>query len=152
MIERANNVAKPERKRQAEMSDTPIPPPKRGRPKKDALLERYPQYSPSDASSLAVSESQKALDKELEKETPRKDLVLPMVKTTFAYRRPLVVQAASQKVSIQTLIGQHKCLRKEICRYIVIIVTSNCAWREECERVLGSALLMHVISEEVLLP
>ena len=39
LIERANNVAKPERKRQAEMSNTPIPPPKRGRPKKDALRD-----------------------------------------------------------------------------------------------------------------
>ena len=111
MIERANNAAKPERKRQAEMSDTPIPPSKRGRPKKDALLERYPEYTPSEASSKAVSESQKALDKELEKETPRKDLVVPMVKTTFPYRRPLVVQAASQKVSIQSLIEEHKCLK-----------------------------------------
>ena len=111
LIERANNAAKPERKRQAEMSDTPIPPSKRGRPKKDALLERYPAYNTSEASSLAVSQSQKALDKELEKETPRKDLVLPLVKTTFPYRRPLVVQAASQKVSIQTLIGEHKCLK-----------------------------------------
>lgn len=112
LIERANNAVKPERKRQAEASDTPIPPSKRGRPKKDALLERYPEYNnTSEASSLAVSESQKALDKELEKETPRKDLVLPLVKTTFPYRRPLVVQAASQKVSIQALIGEHKCLK-----------------------------------------
>ena len=110
MIERANNAAKPGLKRQSEMSDTPAPPPKRGRPKKDALLERYPELITSEASSSGVSESQKALAKELEKETPRKDLVLPLVRTTFPYRRPLVVQAAADKVSIQTLIGEHKCL------------------------------------------
>ena len=46
-----------------------------------------------------------------QEETPRKDLVLPLVKTTFPYRCPLVVQAASQKVSIQTLIGEHKRLK-----------------------------------------
>ena len=93
------------------MSDTPIPPPKRGRPKKDSLLERYPEFSTSEASSRVVTETQTALDKELEKDTPRKDVVLPLVKNTFPYRRPLVVQAASQKVSIETLIGQHKCLK-----------------------------------------
>lgn len=75
-------------KRQAEMSDTPA---KRGRPKKDALLERYPECNPAGASSPVVGESQKALDKELEKDTPRKDVILPLVKNTFPYRRPLVV-------------------------------------------------------------
>ena len=43
LIERANNAAKPGRKRQAEMSDTSVPPSKRGRPRKDVLLEKYPE-------------------------------------------------------------------------------------------------------------
>ena len=64
-----NNGVKPERKRQAEMCDTPIPPSKRGRPKKDALLERYPEHNTSEVSPLAVSESQKDLDKELQRKS-----------------------------------------------------------------------------------
>lgn len=102
-----HNVAKPGRKRQLEKDDTPVPAPKRGRPKRDALLERYPSLNPPSA----CTESQKALDKELEKETPRKDIVLPLVNSTFHYRRPLVVQSAVKNVPIHRLLTQHKCLR-----------------------------------------
>ena len=111
MIERVHNVSKPGRKRQLEIGDTPAPSSKRGRPKKDTLLERYPSLSPSTLSSTSVEESQKSLNKELEKETPRKDLVLPLTKSTFHFRRPLVVQAAAKNVSIQNVLADHKCLR-----------------------------------------
>ena len=109
MIERANNAAKPGRKRQAELSNAPSP--KRGRPRKDTLLERYPTVSVSDTLPSGVNENQKALDRELEKEAPRKDLVLPLLRSTFPCRRPLIVQSAAKKVSITTLLGQHKCLK-----------------------------------------
>lgn len=58
LIERVHNVAKPGRKRQLEMSDTPAPPLKRGRPKKDSLLERYPSLNPPDAASSSCTESE----------------------------------------------------------------------------------------------
>ena len=61
------------------MSETPIPPPKRGRPKNDSLLERYLEFSTSAASSRVVTVSQTALDKD----TPRKDVVLLLAKNTF---------------------------------------------------------------------
>ena len=108
MIERVHNVSKPGRKRQLEIGDTPAPSSKRGRPKKDTLLERYPSLSPSTLSSTSVEESQKSLNKELEKETPRNDLVLPLTKSTFHFRRPLV---AAKNVSIQNVLADHKCLR-----------------------------------------
>ena len=98
------------------------PSPKRGRPRKDTLLERYPTVCTSDTSSSGVSESQRALDRELEKETPRKDLVLPLLRSTFPSRRPLIVQAASKKVSIHTLIGQHKCLKLPYAVFIALYV------------------------------
>ena len=66
-------------------------PRKRGRPKRVMSLEtRYLSIRPQGDESTQ-QEHMQALTKELEKEKPRKDILLPLMKSTFYQRRQYIL-------------------------------------------------------------
>lgn len=86
IMDRVYNIEKSrKRKTTLDLDETPR---KRGRPKR-SLDIRYPSITPGDAS---VQQQQvQAISKELEKEKPRKDILLPLMKTTFYARRQYIL-------------------------------------------------------------
>ena len=72
------------------------PPPKRGRPKLSSVLMRYPpviQHN-EEIDEVAQTRNMQLLKKELERESPRKDIVLPLMKQLFQSRREYIVSDA----------------------------------------------------------
>lgn len=85
-MDRVYNIEK-SRKRKTTLDLDEIPR-KRGRPKR-SLDIRYPSITPGDAS--VQQQHVQAISKELEKEKPRKDILLPLMKTTFYARRQYIL-------------------------------------------------------------
>jgi len=89
IIERVHNSRKRAASDCDDPTDTSTPKAKRERPKMQSVLNRYP--------SLTLHEdpdgtSQDALDKQLERPTPKKESVLPLQRKTFAVRRRFIVR------------------------------------------------------------
>lgn len=98
-----HNVGKNSKKRGSE--GTSAPPAKRGRPAKtdNPVLQRYPPLEVSTDDGKAAE----ALGKELEKEKPRKDVVLRLSKDTFTERRQYIL---STQTSVAEIIARYKAL------------------------------------------
>ena len=92
-MDRVYNIEK-SRKRKASDSGQDLPK-KRGRPKSVINLEsRYPTVCPEEIGS-SDSHFVEALSKEMEKENPRKDVILQLMKSTFYSRRRYILQSES---------------------------------------------------------
>ena len=76
-------------------------PRKRGRPKKEVatLKDRYPALV-NQEQSLGEKEAFEALRKEMSNNKPRKDIFLPLMKSTFSLRRHYVLHDAQSVVEI----------------------------------------------------
>ena len=74
---------------------TSTPPAKRGRPKINTVLSRYPPINPDDIDEAALQRNEQALSKELERGTPRKEVVLPLMNHTFSSRREYILSESS---------------------------------------------------------
>ena len=105
MKERVYNVEKGRKKRERSDDDA-TPQPKQGRPKKGASITfRYPPISSNDeVDEIAVTRSHTALMKELAKDKPRKDVVLPLLKDTFTYRRSFIMYDARSVAEVLDLV------------------------------------------------
>ncbi len=90
MLERVANS----RKRAADSSPS-SPPAKRGRPKLVSMLSRYPPISQDgDASFVdetALERHMNTLKTEMDKESPRKEQILSLMKLTYAARRERIL-------------------------------------------------------------
>lgn len=92
IMDRVYNVEK-SRKRAAQDSIDDAIPRKRGRPKRVInLASRYPPLQPS-TSDPAQEQHMQAIVKEMEKEKPRKDILLPLMKSTFYVRRQHILDS-----------------------------------------------------------
>ena len=99
-----HNVAKKSKKHGSE--GTSAPPAKHGRPAKsdNLVLERYPPLEISDVDDRQAAD---ALNKELEKDKPRKDVVLQCAKNSFTERRQYIL---STQASVADIISRYKAL------------------------------------------
>ena len=82
MMDRVNNVEK-DRKRKASSEDDL--PRKRGCPKK--MVTSSSRYPPLTVDPSDISQEKEALEKELKKEKPRRDVLLDLMKATYYSRR-----------------------------------------------------------------
>ena len=84
---------------------------KRGRPKASVIMNRYPPVRvDSDFKDAATDErNKKTLLKELERENPRKEIVLSLLRQTFSNRREDVL-SESADVSVRTILSTHPAL------------------------------------------
>lgn len=81
-MDRVYNVEK-SRKRVASDLTSEATPRKRGRPKRVlSLASRYPPLQPN-ADDTAQEQNLQVILKEMEKEKPRKDILLPLMKSSF---------------------------------------------------------------------
>ena len=99
LIDRVYNT----RKRQAsENANDETPPAKRGRPKLQCVLARYPPIEHADDSNDEVANSRNldALRKEMERDKPRKEFVLSLMRQTFTTRREDILADTNASVSI----------------------------------------------------
>ncbi len=96
MMDRVYNVEKG-RKRNASQSEA-TPPAKRGRSKKiDSIFgSRYPAVQHTDDAN--ADENQKALEREMEHNKPRKDIVLPLMNKLFYNRRQYLLKSTESVV------------------------------------------------------
>lgn len=100
LIDRINNSEKHRKakRKRASSDDDSTPPKKRGRPKKNISDSRYPQ--PMKTEGGDSRKSLEALEIEIKKEHPRKEVVLPLMKSCFMERRDFVINDASCAVEI----------------------------------------------------
>ena len=89
--------------------DAGTSPCKRGRPKGSTLLNRYPPVRVEDADSVANERNMKALMKESERDHPRKDHILPLLKHTYTSRREDIL-AESMDVAVTDLLTKYPAL------------------------------------------
>lgn len=98
IMDRVYNVEK-SRKRKCDDCEDSGPPKKRGRPKRLINLEtRYPKMCAQDEDA-GGHPNEEALRKEMEKEKPRKDIVLQLMKGTFYTRRQYILNSEGSVVS-----------------------------------------------------
>jgi len=94
---------------------------KRGRPKQQSLvLTRYPPLRDTADDSITISRNIAALQKELERDNPRKETVLLLSRLTFIKRREEIL-VDSGEVSATGLLNEFKELHKS---YVVRSYTS----------------------------
>ena len=71
--------------------------PKRGRPKADnPIMQRYPPL-PYDDEFHDYEQEEQALKKELEKEKPRKEVIVQLMRSTFQSRRRYILTKSSNE-------------------------------------------------------
>ena len=80
-----------------------------GRPKIDTMLSRYPPNNlEDDIDEVALHRNEQALSKEIE-ETPRKDVVLPLMKHTFSSCREYILSESSD-LTLEELLQKYPAL------------------------------------------
>lgn len=88
----------------------PSPKAKQGRPKLITVLGRYPPLRGTGGmDDVSEERNVAALRKEMERENPRKDTVLPLLKETFASKRQYII-GDSDDLSVTTILQTHKPL------------------------------------------
>ena len=96
-MDRVYNVEKSRKRKASDSIDET--PRKRGRPKRVMNLEsRYPSIRPQEDES-AQQQHLPAISKELEKEKPRKEILLPLMKSTFYARRQYILNSSDSVLS-----------------------------------------------------
>lgn len=105
LLECVNNKKKiPKRKLEKVDGESCMSPAKRGRPKSDPSLARYPPLVQADEDTVA----EEALKLEVQKERPRKEIIVPLMKKTFPSRRHYILTCAK---SVHEILEMHKELK-----------------------------------------
>ena len=109
LIDRVHNMRSSLKRSVGE--DAAASPCKRGRPKGTLLLNRYPpvRVEGDYVDSVTNERNMKALVKELERDHPRKDHILPLLKHTYTSRREDIL-AESVDVTVTLLITKYPAL------------------------------------------
>lgn len=92
IMDRVYNLEKGRKRKAADLADDTTPR-KRGRPKRViSLISRYPPLQPQ-STDTAQEQQVHAIMKEMDKEKPRKDILLPLMKATFYARRQYILDS-----------------------------------------------------------
>ena len=120
------NVEKTRKRKLTGEDDSMPTPKKRGRPKKIINLEsRYPPVRPQEGSdSTADARNMQALQLETEKDKPRKEVVLPLMKATFYSRRHYILNEAESVVKVLERFPSLKM--PSVVRWFVYVCVCSC--------------------------
>lgn len=83
--------------------------PKRGRPRMSQTLLRYPPISVSSIDECTVEAHIQKIKAEMERQSPRKQILLPLMEHTFVSRRELIL--SDNGISISELLSTYSCLK-----------------------------------------
>ena len=112
IIERVHNVNATMKKRPLHDDGASIPKSKRGRPRQQSLvLTFYPSLRDTADDSVTISQNIEALQKELERDNPRKETVLSLSQQTFTKRREDIL-VDSGEMNATGLLSEFKELHK----------------------------------------
>lgn len=111
IVERVHNVRSASARKRPPSDEGEGTPRKKGRPKVSGVLSRYPPLQFPDVGNDEVSNERntKLLQKEMEKDKPRKETILPLLKQTFPSRREQVL-SESEGVTVATILKAHPAL------------------------------------------
>ena len=109
IIDRVHNIRSTSSRKRASTDDIEGTPTKRGRPKGSSLLNRYPPVPDSDNDTVSNERNLIALKKEMEKEKPRKDVILSLLHQTFQIRRDEILSDRNE-VSVSSILSSYKAL------------------------------------------
>ena len=99
LIDRIYNVEKGRKRKERENSEEHTTP-KRGRPKKNVSIHsRYPAVE-LEGDEITYKRNCTAIMKECEKNKPRKDIILPLLKETYSYRRSYILHDAISAMDV----------------------------------------------------
>ena len=115
IIDRVHNVSKSHKKRPCDDVEG-TPKTKRGQGKSAGVLTRYPPICTlkEGYDHVALSRDLNALQKEMEKERPRKEVVLTLMKQTFIARREYILSDDGD-VSFAGIVEKYKGITLPIC-------------------------------------
>ena len=92
-MDRVYNTEKGRKRAAIELDSADDTPKKRGRPKRIiSLASRYPAVH-SHGNGTPQPQDLQAISKEMEKAKPRKDILLPLMKSTFIARRQYILES-----------------------------------------------------------
>lgn len=130
IIERVHNVRSASAKKRPPSDEGESKPVKKGRPKGSSLLNRYPPISEGKHDAASTERNMIALQREMQKERPRKDVILSLLSQTFETRRDEILSDGSN-VTVTSIISTHKALTfpYAVCaecnfRWLIIICDS----------------------------
>ena len=84
---------------------------KRGRPKISLVLTRYPPVQDTGDDDVTVQRNMQLLNKELQKDRPRKEIILALARQTYPARRQRIL-AGCDNLTIALLLQEYSALRK----------------------------------------
>lgn len=99
LIENIHNLRSASKGKRPLEADDETPKPKRGRPKISRILTRYLPVKDTGDDDTTTDRSKLLLKKELDKERPRKDVVLMLARQTYLYRRATVLSELDTSVT-----------------------------------------------------
>ena len=124
------NVEKTQKRKLTGKDDNTPTPKKCGRPKKVINLKsRYSLVRPQEGSdSTADARNMQALQLEMEKAKPRKEVVLPLMKATFYSRRHYILNGTESVVKILGAISltENSICGKMVCACVLCACTCLC--------------------------
>ena len=116
LIEKVHNTKARNPMRALEDQETPKA--KRGQPKMSSVLTRYPPLKDDINDDISIERHFNQLKKELDKERPKKEVVLSLARQTYHSRRAAIL-SESTDVTATSLLEQFKELNKA---YVVSII------------------------------
>ena len=96
LIDRVHNTR--DRKRSGTNDGLTTPPAKRGQPRVLTVLSRYPPLSME--GDIDVERNEQAISQEIGRETPRKDILLPLLRQTFTSRREYILSDSDSTIAV----------------------------------------------------
>ena len=92
-------------------SDSSAPKRKRGRPSTSQVLTRYPPLRDTGEDEVAGERNRQQLQRELEKDRPRKETILLLAKQTFTSRRSEILDE-SKEISASSILSKYGEIQK----------------------------------------
>lgn len=100
-------------------SDSSTPKRKRGRPSTSQVLTRYPPLRDTGEDETASERNRQQLQRELERDRPRKETVLLLARQTFATRRSEILDE-TKEISASSILSKYNEIEKP---YVVCKLT-----------------------------
>ena len=108
MIEKMHNLKG--KKRACSDTDS-TPKAKRGRPKVSLALTRYPPVKDTGDDDITVQHNMQLINKEVQKDRPRKEIILSLARQTYSTRRQRIL-SGSDELSVAVLLQEYCFLKK----------------------------------------
>ncbi len=108
-MERVHNVRSANARKRPPTDESDETPCRKGRPKMSAVLSRYPPIPDVGNDDISHARNIKLLQKEMERDKPRKETVLSLLKQTFTSRREYILSEA-EDVTATTILKEHQAL------------------------------------------